>query len=74
MIYDSVQKSWTKFVMTLSEGDSKRSNQSAQRETSYKCSNGGGYKRSTLMWNERSFEFGGRNSLRGVDCNIPNFK
>jgi hypothetical protein len=37
MIYDSVQKSWTKFVMTLSEGDSKRSNQSAQRETSYKC-------------------------------------
>jgi hypothetical protein len=57
MIYDSVQKSGTKFVMTLSEGDSKRSNQSAQRETSYKCSNGGGYKRSTLMWNGEVLNF-----------------
>jgi hypothetical protein len=37
MIYDRVQKSWTKIVMTLSEGDSKYPNQSAQRATSCKC-------------------------------------
>jgi hypothetical protein len=32
MIYDRVQESWTKIVMTLLEGDSEYSNQSAQRE------------------------------------------
>jgi hypothetical protein len=37
VIYDRVQKSWTKIVMTLLEGDSKCPNQSAQRETSCKC-------------------------------------
>ncbi|KAK2422774.1 hypothetical protein QL285_033280 [Trifolium repens] len=37
VIYDRVQKSWTKIVMTLLEGDSKCPNQSAQRETSYFC-------------------------------------